>query len=129
MLNGVTITSGPEFFMTLGLPFKETNRKYNSGEKEGQNVLIPDIKNKDDKAFIVNDLAEKNLYQTYDEINFLDVIHELEANGADAISLHPRTRKELYYGEPHYELVKDLQLKMNVPLIISGNMEKNLILD
>ena len=27
ILNGVTFTSGPEFFMTLGLPFKETDRK------------------------------------------------------------------------------------------------------
>ena len=28
LLNGITISSGPEFFMTLGLPFKETDRKY-----------------------------------------------------------------------------------------------------
>ena len=28
ILNGVTFTSGPEFFMTLGLPFKETDRVY-----------------------------------------------------------------------------------------------------
>ena len=44
ILNGVTFTSGPEFFMTLGLPFKETNRKY----KTGQNIWTPDIKSKDD---------------------------------------------------------------------------------
>lgn len=44
LLNSVTISSGPEFFMTLGLPFKETNRKY----KTGQNIWTPDIKSKDD---------------------------------------------------------------------------------
>lgn len=48
LLNGVTISSGPEFFMTLGLPFKETDRKYKTGKKEGQNIMVPDIKNKDD---------------------------------------------------------------------------------
>ena len=48
LLNGVTISSGPEFFMTLGLPFKETDRKYKRGKKEGQNIWTPDIKSKDD---------------------------------------------------------------------------------
>ena len=32
--------------MTLGLPFKETDRKYKSGKKEGQNIWTPDIKSK-----------------------------------------------------------------------------------
>lgn len=48
ILNGVTFTSGPEFFMTLGLPFKESNRIYQSGDKKGQNILVPDIKSKND---------------------------------------------------------------------------------
>ncbi len=34
ILNGVTFTSGPEFFMTLGLLFKETVRVYQSGDKK-----------------------------------------------------------------------------------------------
>ena len=48
ILNGVTFTSGPEFFLTLGLPFKESDRVYQSGDKKGQNILAPDIKSKDD---------------------------------------------------------------------------------
>ena len=48
LLNGVTISSSPEFFMTLGLPFKETDRKYKTGKKERQNIWTPDIKSKDD---------------------------------------------------------------------------------
>lgn len=48
LLNGVTISSGPEFFITLVLPFKETDRKYKTGKKEGQNIWTPDIKSKDD---------------------------------------------------------------------------------
>lgn len=48
ILNGVTFTSGPEFFMTLGLPFKESDRIYQSGDKKEQNILVPDIKSKDD---------------------------------------------------------------------------------
>ena len=39
MLNGVTITSGPEFFQTLGMEFKETGRYYQTGEKKGQAIM------------------------------------------------------------------------------------------
>ena len=53
ILNGVTFTSGPEFFMTLGLPFKETDRFYQSGDKKGQNILVPNIKSKDDIPYEV----------------------------------------------------------------------------
>ena len=58
----------------------------------------------------------------YNEVNFLEVIKELENSGVDAIAIHARTRKELYAGEPHYELLTDLRKKMNVPLIVSGNI-------
>ena len=58
----------------------------------------------------------------YNEVNFKEVIKELEDAGVDAIGIHARTRKELYAGEPHYDLVKDLRKEMKVPLMISGNI-------
>ena len=58
----------------------------------------------------------------YNEVNFLDVIEALEKAGVNAIAIHARTRKELYSGEPHFDLLKDLRSKMSVPLIVSGNI-------
>ena len=58
----------------------------------------------------------------YNEVNFLDVIKELENGGVDAIGIHARTRKELYMGTPHYDLLKNLRKQMKVPLIVSGNI-------
>lgn len=55
-------------------------------------------------------------------INFLEIIEELEKAGVSAIAIHARTRKELYAGQPHYDLLKDLRKKMHVPLIVSGNI-------
>ena len=55
-------------------------------------------------------------------INYLEVIKELEEAGVDMITVHSRTRKELYSGEPHHDLLKDLRNKMSVPLVISGNI-------
>ncbi|MCR4911282.1 MAG: tRNA-dihydrouridine synthase family protein [Bacilli bacterium] len=54
--------------------------------------------------------------------NFLEVIKELEEAGVDMIAIHARTAKEMYMGEPHFDLLKDLRSKMNVPLVISGNI-------
>ena len=58
----------------------------------------------------------------YNEVNFLDVIEALEDAGVDAIGIHARTRKELYMGEPHFDLLKDLRSKMKIPLMVSGNI-------
>ena len=58
----------------------------------------------------------------YNEVNFKAVIKELENAGVAAIGIHARTRKELYSGEPHYDLLKDLRKEMHVPLIVSGNI-------
>ena len=58
----------------------------------------------------------------YNEVNFKDVIKELESAGVAAVGIHARTRKELYAGEPHYNLLKDLRKEMKVPLMVSGNI-------
>lgn len=48
LLNGAIITSGPEFFIKLGMKFKDSGRVYQDGDKKGQPILIPDIKSTDD---------------------------------------------------------------------------------
>ncbi|MFA7032167.1 MAG: tRNA-dihydrouridine synthase family protein [Bacilli bacterium] len=57
-----------------------------------------------------------------ESVNYLEVISELEKAGIDAIAIHARTRSELYYGTPHFELLSHLREKMSVPLIVSGNI-------
>ena len=55
-------------------------------------------------------------------INFMEVISELENAGVAMIGIHARTTKQLYSGEPRYELIRDLRKKMTVPLVVSGNI-------
>ena len=57
-----------------------------------------------------------------ESINYLEVIKELENAGIDMIAIHSRTRKELYSGTPHHDMLKDLRKSMSVPLVISGNI-------
>ena len=58
----------------------------------------------------------------YNEVNFKEVIKALEDSGVAMIGIHARTRKELYSGEPHFDLLKDLRKEMSVPLVVSGNI-------
>lgn len=55
-------------------------------------------------------------------INFMEVIDEVTKAGASLVAIHPRTAKEMYGGQPHWELVKDLRSKMSIPLVVSGNI-------
>ena len=55
-------------------------------------------------------------------INFMEVIKELEDAGVDMIAIHSRTKKELYLGQAHHDMLKGLRSKMKVPLVISGNI-------
>ena len=48
LLNGVTFTSGPEFFQALGMEFVDSGRTYHTGDKKSQAVMIPKIKSKED---------------------------------------------------------------------------------
>ena len=55
-------------------------------------------------------------------INFMKNIEALEEAGVKAIGLHTRTAKQGYSGKANYEIIRGLQAKMNVPLIISGDI-------
>lgn len=48
MLNGITFSSGPEFFERMGMKFVDSGRIYQRGKKAGQIVKTPEIKSTDD---------------------------------------------------------------------------------
>ncbi len=48
LLNGITFTSGYEFFEALGMKFVDSDRIYQTGDKKGQIVKVPYIKSNED---------------------------------------------------------------------------------
>src|SRR5574344_1308131 len=48
LLNGITFTSGNEFFEALGMKFVNTDKTYKTGDKKGQYVKTPEIKSDKD---------------------------------------------------------------------------------
>lgn len=120
ILNGVTISSGPEFFMTLGLPFKETDRKYKSGKKEGQNILVPDIKSENDipaevcsffvesYEFLKNMVGEENIVMA--QIHFDEDTPHLQAYFLPVVN---EVKRKCYQRDKDGNLIKEIRKDKN----------------
>ena len=82
--------------------------------------IVKAVKNATNKPVTV----KIRLGYTHSTINFLEVIKEVIAAGADLIAIHPRTAKDMYHGIPDWEKVRDLKKQVSVPLVVSGNIYK-----
>jgi len=58
----------------------------------------------------------------YDSINVYDTCKTLENAGVSFIMVHARTKKELYYGAPHFEEINNLKNVIKIPFGVSGNI-------
>ena len=81
LLNGAIVTSGKEFFQSLGMKFKASDRIQQVGDNKGKPIYVPDIKSDDDIPEKVKDFFK-------DSYNFLE-----ELVGKDNI----------VYAEVHYD--------------------------
>lgn len=130
LLNGVTISSGPEFFMTLGLSFKETDRKYKTGKKVGQNILVPDIKSIDDipievfnyfnesYEFLKGLVGEENIVMA--QIHFDEDTPHLQAYFLPVVN---EVKRKCYQRDKDGNLIKEIKKDRNgndkeVPILL-----------
>lgn len=56
-------------------------------------------------------------------INFLSLAKKLENTGIKAITLHARTRSEMYEGKAHWEYIKELHENLSIPVIGNGDIK------
>ena len=57
-----------------------------------------------------------------DTRNYLEVAKILEDNGAAAIAVHGRTKKQAYRGEADWDAIAEVQLAVSVPVIANGDV-------
>ena len=67
LLNGAIVTSGKEFFQSLGMKFKESDRTNQVGANKGKPILVPDINSLDDIPDKVKDFFD-NSYKFLEEL-------------------------------------------------------------
>lgn len=56
-------------------------------------------------------------------INAIEIAKICEESGAKAITIHARTRSQLYSGEPDLEIIKKIKENVNIPVIGNGNIK------
>lgn len=55
-------------------------------------------------------------------INAVDFAKAMEDAGASAITIHGRTKSEMYEGEVHYDIIKKVKDAVKIPIIGNGNI-------
>lgn len=59
---------------------------------------------------------------TADEMNFVDYGVKMQEAGADFITIHGRTRAQMYLGKANWEIIKGLKENIDVPVFANGDI-------
>jgi len=59
----------------------------------------------------------------FDEINGVDRAKLIQDNGADIMTIHGRTVKQMYSGETNYEEIAKIKESATIPIIANGNID------
>ena len=136
MLNGIAITSGPEFFQALGMNFIDSGRTYHTGDKKGQAVLIPDIKSQKDiptavsyffdcsMEFLKNYVGEENIVLA--QVHYDEDTPHLQAYFVPVVD---KVKRKCYVKDKDGNVVKEEVLKKDgtttiVPKLLRDNNGK-----
>ncbi|HNW25870.1 MAG TPA: tRNA dihydrouridine synthase DusB [Candidatus Gastranaerophilaceae bacterium] len=78
---------------------------------------------KEVKSAINKPLSVKfRLGYTLDEINFVDFGVKMQAAGADFITIHARTRSQMYSGKADWTKIKELKQSVDIPVFANGDV-------
>lgn len=58
----------------------------------------------------------------HDSINFLEIARIAVEEGVDAVTLHPRTRSQMFAGQADWSQIKSLKEAVSIPVIGSGDL-------
>ncbi len=59
---------------------------------------------------------------TMDELNFVEYGQEMQKAGADFITIHGRTRAQMYSGSADWNLIKKLKENIDIPVFANGDV-------
>ena len=60
---------------------------------------------------------------TLDEMNYVDFGQQMQQAGADMITIHARTRKQMYSGIADWAKIADLKKSVDIPVVANGDIK------
>lgn len=58
----------------------------------------------------------------FENVNAVEIAKVIEANGASAIAVHPRTRAMYYSGKADWNIIKEVKDSLSIPVIGNGDI-------
>lgn len=80
--------------------------------------LVKAVKEGTDKPVSV----KFRLGYTFDEMNFVEFGQQMQAAGADFITIHARTRSQFYSGEADWKKIRELKQNVDIPVFANGDI-------
>lgn len=75
------------------------------------------------KAFISKPLSVKfRLGYTFDELNYVEFGEKMQEAGADFITIHGRTRSQMYGGQADWKKIAELKKNVDIPVFANGDV-------
>lgn len=75
------------------------------------------------KSQITKPLSVKfRLGYTFDELNFVEFGQKMQEAGADFITIHGRTRSQMYSGQADWKKIAELKRNVNIPVFANGDI-------
>lgn len=59
---------------------------------------------------------------TFDELNFVEYGQKMQEAGADFITIHGRTRSQMYGGKADWKKIAELKRNVNIPVFANGDI-------
>ena len=109
--------------INMGCPAKKVCRKLAGSALLQDEELVARILDAVVSAVDVPVTLKTRLGYANGEENILRVAARAEQAGIAALAIHGRTREQMYTGEAHYELIREVKRSTRIPIIANGDID------
>lgn len=109
--------------INMGCPAKKVCKKLSGSALLSDLPLVEKILNQVVKAVDVPVTLKTRLGYENGKENILTVAKIAQNAGISAITIHGRTREDMYQGQARYELIGEVKKQVNIPVIVNGDID------
>jgi len=109
--------------INMGCPAKKVCKKLSGSALLADLPLVEKLLNEVVQAIDIPVTLKTRLGYENGKENILTVAKIAENAGISAITIHGRTREDMYHGSARYELITEVKKLINIPVIVNGDID------